>query len=402
VGVLFNLPNIQYVQLDNFEFTGLCWNSGNSFYVTHYGSNYDNSENFMMSNLYIHGWTHTSFNCSGGGACDGSVAIYSSISTRFGSTIDHVVVDGSDSDDTSFGGVYGDGYIVQYSVFRHLAGSSVPTACHQIHDNLFEYANNTSDSSEHTDVWMCYGEYGDGAHPHGSDTSPNLFYNNVFRFIGTTHMGPLSAVLWLFPPSGQTDYEFNNVFHDYYGVATNYNNYCQGGCGNLALFNNTMEQSLPNYTGCIVCNGSAPGSSISSVNNHWIGTATTPGSVFQSTTGVTESAPLYQTIGAANAQGYTSANDFAPSSSSSPTVTAAGVNETAGFCRAFADPAAVSSCKSGTTLGCSYNSTNHTVNCPKAAGVSRPAAGAWNVGAYQFGGATSSLAPPTAVIATAD
>jgi hypothetical protein len=401
--VLVRLYPIRYITFDNFELTGLCWNtpSGNpgGTFVWFGGAVPGYQNPFNIQNLYLHGWTHTTAGTQGGGAA------FSGYNQNYGVTIQYNVVDGSDSDDQSLDVFSSDSYITQYNVIRHVGGTSVSNDCHILHDNLFEYINNVSDGSTHTDVYMCYGEANDGANP--ADGTPNLFYNNVFRYIGTEYSGAVSSVLWQFPPSGYTDYTFNNVFHDYYGMATNYNNFCEGGgCGNMAFFNNTEEASLPDYTGCIICNGQASGSVISSVNNHWITAAgTSPNAVFQSTTTVAETSALYQTISVANGQGYNSANDFAPTTSSNATVTMSGTNETIAFCAAFTDSTAVAYCESGTRNGCTYLTATHSVSCPAITAGTRPPTGSWNVGAYQFSSNTTgtggTLSPSTNLIATA-
>jgi hypothetical protein len=384
---LVHLSGVRYLTFDNFELTGLCWkntNPGGTF--VWYGGAVAGYQNpFNIQNLYIHGWTYTTAGRQGGG--NG----FSGYNQNYGVTLQYNVIDGSDSDDLALNPFSQgtDTYIVQYNVIRHAGGTTVSNTCHILHDNLFEYMNNVSDNSTHTDIYMCYGEAGDSSNP-GNGT-PNLFYNNVFRNIGTEYRNGVSSVLWLFPTAGTTDYVFNNVFHDYYiGNNTNYNNYCEGAantCGAMLLFNDTEEAGLPNYTGCIICN--IRGSVITSVNNHWITNAgSTPSAVFGNTGSVTETTAVYQTINQAKKKGYNSAKDFAPTAASNATVTAKGTNETNSACASFTDPTAVASCKNGTTLGCSYNSINHSVSCPAIGPIARPSNGAWNVGAYQYSATT--------------
>jgi hypothetical protein len=343
---------------------------------------------FIISNMYIHGWTHTA------GATAGADA-FGTYNQAGGVNYEYNVVDGSDSDD-KYLDAFGEGrdaYIVQYNVIRHVGGSSAPNNCHILHDNLFEYINNAGDGSTHSDVFMCYGEVANGA------SDPNLFYNNIFRYIGTQYGVGVSAVLWLFPPGGsQTDYVFNNIFHDVYGGG-NYNNFCQvpsgPSCGPAYFLNNTMVAPTNggSYSGCVICNGSDGNVPITSANNHWITNGGTGVSaVFQNTTGVTESTPVYQTYSVATGQGYTSANDFAPTSGSDSTV-GKGANNTS-TCTGL--PTVVqAACELATTKACSYNVSNHTVSCPNLTPVSRPSNGAWDVGAYEYAGGGDPPAPPT-------
>ena len=366
------LNGVKFIQFDNFEMTGLCWNdTGTGYqdqYINHNGASTGNSNGYIISNVYIHGWTHTAFHC-GSGACGGAGA-FEGYNQAGGVTLQYNVVDGSDSDDTTLDTIFADGYIVQYNVIRHVGGSSVPNNCHLVHDNLFEYINNSSDGAEHSDVLMCYGEAGLGS------SSPNMFYNNVFRYIGTEHSeAPSVSTLWLFPPSGQTDYVFNNVVHDIYSQS-NYFSLNQGGGpggGNMTMYNNTMVNAA---IGCTA------GGSITAVNNQWVGIS---GSAFNCS--VTESSALYMPAATASSQGYTSANDYAPTLATNSTV-GAGANLTSS-CTTL--PALCS----GTGTACSYNSTSHTVSCPGTTVNARPSSGAWDTGAYEFKTGTTQSTPPS-------
>ena len=402
--VWFN--GVRYFTFDNFEMTGLCAASASASndYISNVGAvaGYNNPAN--ETNIYIHGWTYIS-QANGGPGQAGPTGFQSS--GNYGFTYQFVVIDGSsDSDYHALSplGQVGDPYIFADSIIRYAGGTSVPTACHILHDVVFEYISNITDTSAHTDVFMCYGEANDANHP--GDGTPNLFYNNVFRHIGAVDHAPLSSVFWEFPPGSPAppDYVFNNIFSDYADGSSNYNNFCENGCWNGAqaiLFNNTYEAAVPSGTGCIICNGSSSGGTITSVNNHWVtNSGTSPSAVFQSTANVTESTSLYQTITQAGKQGYSPGNDFAPTSSSGSTVTTSGTNEYNGLCSNMqsqgALASAVTACQQGATDGCSYNVSNHTLSCPGVPPVPRPPTGPWDIGAYQFSTQVSGQpAPPT-------
>jgi hypothetical protein len=132
-------------------------------------------------------------------------------------------------------------------------------------------------------------------------------------------------------------------------------------------------------------------STASATNNHWVTTAT-------SSTGCTfsETTDLYMTPTTAATQGYTSGNDYAPTSGTNSTV-GTGTNN-ASFCNGLSNAAARSACLAGTTDGCSYNSSSHTVSCPGITANARPASGAWDKGAHQYQ-AANSPAPPTGLTA---
>jgi hypothetical protein len=188
------LDGVQYVQFDNFEFTGMCWNDvpnngGNVHdYLVHFGNGPSYLSSFrIISNLYIHGWTHVPFNCNGGSGpvCSNPVAgIMGDTHLEAGTQIIFNVCDGSDSDDLAMNCIFADGYTTAYNVIRHMGGTNILNNCHSIHDNLFEYVNNDADGATHSDMWFCVGEA----------PSDNFFYNNLVRFIGTEYNVPLSAV----------------------------------------------------------------------------------------------------------------------------------------------------------------------------------------------------------------
>jgi hypothetical protein len=369
-----------YNILDDFEFTGFCWNTtqssneGGAIMLTFNSSGSPNGH--IVSRNYVHGWTHTSAGTQGGGG----IAFYS-YNQEPGITYEYNVIDGSDSDPYSLISMKGDVYQFNYNVVRYNQGENSSSGCYRVHDNLWEYMNNVTDGSSHSDVLQCYGETS-----HGS-SDPNLFYNNIFRYIGTLGSQALSAnTLWLAPPTGQTDYVFNNVIHDLY-ANSNYFNISQAsppiGGGNVAFYNNTFVN--PPFNSAWPCPAPAPGS-VSSQNNHWITTytSTMDGCSFSS-----ETTDLFMTPTLAATQGYTSANDYAPTASSNSTVGAGTNNAT--FCNGLNDSVSKAACLQGFT-GVAYNATNHTVVVPAILGVNRPSTGAWNVGAYQFA-ATGPNAP---------
>lgn len=375
--------NGAYQTFDDFEFTGFCWDGsqliyGNNVMYSVVGS--QTPDNITIENHYFHGWTHTASGTESGGG------VFQGYNQEPGIIWQYNVIDGSDSDPFSLFTLEGDGYIVQYNVFRYNQGGLSIDTCYKLHDNLFEHLSNVTDGSNHSDVWQCAGEISNG------NSDPNLFYNNVFRYIPDSGQ-PLSMILGNYVPAGQTDYDFNNVFHDI-SASSNYiviNDPACAFCGGpLTLYNNTAVQGAST---CIVCQGKP--TTITSVNNQWIANPATEAFVFSTTNGVTETTPLYETPSAASSAGYTSSNDYAPTGASSPTV-GAGTNNSS-FCNGLSDSVARNSCLSGTTMGCQYIISNHTVTCPAITPVARPTSGAWDVGAYEWNTQVSNNqpAPPT-------
>ena len=140
------------------------------------GKNTSGVNGYVISRFYVHGWSVAL-------GWNGGATVFGSYNQGSAGTYELNVIDGSDSYDRSmdaFGQARGV-YIVQYNVVRHVGGSSAPNNCHIVHDNLFEYINNSNDSGgTHSDVFMCYGETSNGS------SDPNLFYNNIFRNIGSS------------------------------------------------------------------------------------------------------------------------------------------------------------------------------------------------------------------------
>jgi hypothetical protein len=311
------------------------------------------------------------------------------------------VVDGSDSDDLAWGWAWGDAWDLEENVIRHVGGTAIFDNCHTIHDNLLEFINNSNDNSTHSDMLFCNSE---------GETS-NFFYDNLTRYVATRYnQNAMSAVWWLFPFAGSTDYFFNNVGHDVN---------CDGDCNNLGqstpsdtgtqilIYNNTWQSVPVNGQNFKIFGNTSFQGQITSQNNHWITNAGTGcANIFTGTAnvngGVTSCAgDFFQTISVANAAGYTSANDYAPTSSSSPTV-GIGANETSisgPFGAAFLQT---------TTAACTYVTVSHSVSCPHVTPSNRPTTGAcpgpgcWNAGAFDFVSPTVALAPnPYSFAATA-
>ena len=373
---MIRFPGYNWIVFDNFEVTGWCWNNSNDQgMIGYYSGGAQNAYTpyyLVLENLYLHGWSHTS------AGKEGTASALEGNASWPGAVIQFDVVDGQDSDDLSIstlGANNTDLYIVRYSVFRRSAGDIVSSSCHYIYDDLFEYYNMTTDGSSHGDDPFCEGEYAGGA------SDPNLFFDNVWRYVGTTYDNSVSYVPDFGTPSGQTDYIFNNVWHDNQPTASG--NYLadEGRSGKWILFNNTVEM-VPGGVGAFVF---AAGSAVTSVNNQWISPAANQGSIFNSAP-ASESEAVYMTNSTAAIQGYTSANNYAPTAATDSTVTTPGINETTGYCAVsiLNLVSAEAACAQGTTAGCSYDTSNHTVSC--SAGNARPLTGSWNVGAYQYSG----------------
>jgi hypothetical protein len=402
--------SLSNVTLDNFEFTGLCEGptGGSLNNMDHYVT-YDASV-ITFQNLYLHGWTHVQFS-SGCAAANPTWPCFSifmfrggttaATGSRPGSTFDKIVVDGADSDPAAGGVCYCDFYSVSNSVFRN-AAQIVARNPHILHDTLIENWYDPGDKASHGNLWESTSDY----------QGVNAYYNNVFRHIspdGRTQVGiwPMpctSSTIGIDCAVNTTDYWFNNLMYDTNTVGGNYFNTGQnsnsGNQGQMYIFNNTFEQEqiAPIFT----CAGGNTQFPFTAANNLLILDAPSPyaaGCASQGTY-ITNKAITHA---AASSGALTAAQTFAYSSTSQSSLTVGKGTNQASYCNALSNAglsAAATACQADTTYACSYNSGNHTVSCPERTAIARPNS-AWDVGAYQFGGAVQAgPAAPKSLSAT--
>jgi hypothetical protein len=400
---MIDVSGLQYYIIDNFEMTGLCQDDAgqpnNSDLFVSYGSTCNTAcpasgIPFVATNLYIHGWTHQQFaGSNGSGACSGAICINisafkgsvvnESVNGSAGESIHNNVVDGSDSDPGGAGLCYGGFYDVAYNVFRYTS-QCITGNLHLFHDNLYEYFFENG----HSNVL----ESGNASDAAGT----NAIYNNVFRHLedagvagcGTGNNPPCSGGvgLWQYPPSGTTDYLFNNLIYAVGGIEfVNIGNNGGPTPGNYTIFNNTF-QTTPNQT--IFNCQYLTGGNLVDTNNHFIDDGTQYSSPCNTKTTTTA---LLETNAQATSKGYTASEAFtySPTSSSSPTV-GTGTNENASngaFCSALSNAGlsdAANACQSDTAYGCTYSTSTHTISCPARTVTARPLTSAWNIGAYEY------------------
>jgi hypothetical protein len=388
-GVLYNT-------VDNFEFTGTCWNGNNANInesrcctVIIDMSNGVPSHN-ILENVYVHGWTHATFSCSltagePTGSCDGAIAFQTA--SAGSDLVTRTVLDGADTDGRSMSGLLFQCYDVEYSVFRYNSNAAVCGNGHIMHDDLFEYIAQSGDGVSHGNAVEFNNEW----------NGTNAFYNIVLRHLW--QVGANEVTWWTTPAPGNTDYEFNFLMYDICptsnssGCTANGNFFDvalglgQSGIGTVNAFNMTWAPTFSNATQGPLATGT-----VNWHNNQCIQPGATsqtncysggPGKINYLTN-------VIQTPSTATTQGYTASETYAyaPTASGSATV-GTGTNEQA-FCTTLlgsSDPllqAAGTACKSGTTYACSYDTTNHTVSCPGVTPVERPATSAWDVGANQY------------------
>jgi hypothetical protein len=358
-----------YLILDNLEWLGLCWNGSPNAGVVTVSSNM-----VEITNNYFHGWTFGSGSTIDSFpqiSCNGSGCTATEI-------VDHNVFDGSDASLGSTAGkasgkATGGGSELAYNVFWHISNGDIAgtSALTSVHDNLFYYMLEP-EGSIHGNIieWL-------GA---GNSTS-TYFYNNLMY---VTNEG---EGIDMYTGTAGTAYVFNNISWFYRATfgnpITNGNegNNCYMGevSGTWYFFNNTTDSPCA-FT-------EARGSiSITFENNHFIGFSSSSVDAFANTgsSNAEKGGEIFQPEATANGQGYTSSNNYAPASASGATV-GAGTNLTS-LCSALTNLTASVACTKGYG-GVTYDQKNHTAvaNSP----TPRPANGAWDAGAYEFGGATS-------------
>ena len=120
-----------------------------------------------------------------------------------GDNFDHDVVDGADS--------YAPGaqtfifpHIIHMkdSIFRYTS-QGLANACHDIHDNVFEYWYHPLDAGAHANMLECNDD--------GASLTAEVFYNNIFRH--TTSSFASDVVIWRCPEN-TPEYWFNNLLYD--------------------------------------------------------------------------------------------------------------------------------------------------------------------------------------------
>jgi len=404
--------------LDNFELTGVCsqdssvTSSMNDVYVAYPGTGTAGTGTAFLNNVYIHGWTATTTAGTGGNNQPGTLigGNYNGLQS-----FDHIVVDGSDSSPGSWAwGTFPSFYHFRDSIIRY-TNQGVGAWCHDIHDNIFEHMyNHNPGAGSHTNILECNSD-GTGNAAGQPANTPNVFYNNIIRHDDSSYVGSGQVHLW-FCPETVPEYWFNNLMYDVVNAnAWDYAGppiYTCAGTGGQFMFNNTLlDVTQP----CYVPNVNHGGQYLTVLNEHLINApfdvGTTP------CTGMGNATNVAMSDGTATTQGYTTgssgtvnsntcANDSttpcSPTSAGKSTV-GTGANHQA-YCTALAAYSseyaigveAANACKYGTTDGCAYNTSTHSMVCPAQTAIARPASTAWDVGAYEFSGA-SGPQPPTSL-----
>jgi hypothetical protein len=390
---------------DNFEMTGLCttWSNAGSgsanAYIAYSGSGLNGTGMAIEENLYIHGWTATSSGASSSSALACNVIGGGGNGLQ---SIDHIVIDGSDSNPgVCAWGIFPSFYHFRDSIIRYTT-QGVGQWCHDIHDNIFEHFYSPAVPT-HGNILECNDD-NPGNAPNQPQNTPNVFYNNIVRHDDPGFGAAGQVHLW-FCPESVPEYWFNNVLYDiadenYWDIAGPPTYSCSN-TGGQFMFNNTIVDGTqpcnlgPNNTGgkyLTVYNENLINSPYDTSGTGCVGGSLSATNVAMSDATATSQGYTTGSPGteASNTCANESTQPCSPTKSVNPTV-GAGANHLA-YCTALASYSseyaigteAANACQYGTTDGCTYNATSHTMVCPAQTDAVRPPTLAWDAGAYEF------------------
>jgi hypothetical protein len=337
-----------YREIDGFHLTG--WYNNNVTYSNPF-SLISSATDESITNVTLDGWSHDSCASSSSSAfCDNWWLTWASGGQS-------ILVQGDTVDDSANGA----------ACAANLNGNScsggavyftTPTALIYDRNTCFDVAN-------------CI-ESGDGL-----TATNNLLYNvgnsyddvggkgqhcNTIEDLGNTviannivHDVALGCFAVEFEPSnGSTVYLFNNVVWNTGGKYPMYG--YPGTTGTIDAWNNTVV-GYTNGSSTVACFITGGGTTTLE-NNHCVSTSLVSGTATSNTN-------LTQTWATATSAGYTVANEFSPTSTSSPTV--------------------------GTGTNLTSDCTGALANvCTSYEGHPRPSSAAWDIGAYQYSGGSGS------------
>jgi len=388
-----------YYRIAWIEFTGMYYtgNQTNSYISA------GQSQNFEIDHSYFHGVTYGSIsqepylvNLNGGGRPGVS------------GEMDHNVCTGVDATTQGQGLVclaaVGDGLEVDHNWFEWADNCIGGSEIFLVHDNTFN----------HCGIWSSVtgGVVHNNQYEQNSDppSTGSITYNNLFENAGD---GAHSLVTQIAPPASGQDYYFNNVTTNFQGIGGDPLISCYGsGPGTCNIFNNTFECGIDSGSGSppsrdCVRNGDHGATTTNLNYNQLITSSDSPISNSSGTVNQTPNPNLTQTLSAANGQGYTISNDFAPTNGSGSTIQAGMSPSTlATMCSTISavSSEAGTACLSSTTAGVTLaTSPYYAVGGSPVTPVARFTNGSVNndEGAFAFGsGISGQPNPPFGLVAT--
>ena len=272
-------------------------------------------------------------------------------------------------------------------------------ATYNVHDNVFRYLSNMGVSGNLSNysnnlVENLYATFASGSLQQHPNIMNDLGSSGTLTFSGNVmrHTFVTEDVYLAVSSSGA--FVYNNVFFDnmnsifgpFAGSCFRYNNAPGTVTGAVAYFyNNTMGdntcniQFAPSNSPLLAYNGTA-----NFENNHFIGTTLLTqnyGNSSGNTITVNDNGgERYMTTGTATTQGYTAANDYAPTLGTNSTVGAG--NNLTSSCSTFG----AALCSGAGAPSEATGSGGKIAVSPSITIVARPSSSAWDSGAYQFSG----------------
>jgi hypothetical protein len=345
----FVLTSRSYVTLDNLEITDVYASSDVNFALAYVY----NASNIVIKNCFLHGWHH-------GGSTDNSKH-----GAVWGYGTGTLTVTNCELSNAEYPGTQG-GISDTAGTFTHNLIHDMPTAFIGVGGEIgwntiynIDYPVADYDPAEHTNV--LYGIT--------SGTSSMYIHHNVIYSTGTQ----IGAMVYPEPCWNGADgtvYIYNNLYKGAgsYGCGANFCPSTEGGsgqCGRVYVWNNTGESTAAYIVRTINQGGTFR--NVELRNNHYVtDISPTQFDAGSYATLVNDSTNVATTHAQATAQGYTDANNYAPTSGSTATK----------------GKGAVLSCPS----------------CPDfnldILGNLRPPSGTWDAGAYQYSGSGGGQ-PPT-------
>jgi len=420
-----SVHHASYLVVDNIEFTEFYWSSstncsvqsGTCGYVSTYmGLSAPGSPDvaWEFKNIYAHKITH------GSGVQDQAPYGLFWMPRDAASSFHNSTIDNTDGSDDCCGAVFTDNIYENYfsgldNVIYNPSASNQQGSIFILHDNWITNMTGTFQTGSGAAHGNCIHVF--GAEP---STYHELVYNNLIN-CNNPNAEPFeieedSATVYAFnnvwvnlsQPNGISPSSFTGAGHG--GTYYIFQNTVEGGVdpapGDMCmkLWNDPTVTEENNF--CISKNANFPTVTLATGSEAWTGKFTASPSFSITCSGGAQTnwggsqicAPVGSGDGSGNLN-MSEAYPFAPMDS----VASAKVGtapSSAGLCTIIAafDAAAGTACLSDTTLGVSYNQTNHTVSWPARTPIARPTSGDWEIGAYE-NAAGSAPQPPTGLSA---
>jgi hypothetical protein len=355
-----------YVTIDNIEMRNFYWDGVGSYgqlgYLALNGSDY-----ITLNHLYLHAWTHhdpsdgtTDTNCM---IVLGDTHSYYDANTVF----ENGVIQNADGDNDSCYGFYAWSNLENSVIHDAPNGALFASQPVKIISGNLVYNITTSFGGVHENAFEMVG------------SGTNYVYNNVI------HDVTIGESLML-GNTGETDYVWNNVFYNIGSAAPPRYPQSTGETGiNMYYWNNTIVTGRS--ISCFTWSSGHGGifGTVAIQNNHCITTGSNVYDTGFPVTTLTVDHNVLQTAITATSEGYTSGGTYAyspsPTSPTSSTLNAGtAICEVEETCTGN-----LAALASDTTYACTQQTLNGVVEsvCPARKVVSRPASGAWSVGAYQ-------------------